>query len=40
MMQVADGNLGQLSQLLQSIAAGDLTTRAWRPIQRRVRSHA
>ncbi len=27
MMQVADGNLGQLSQLLQSIAAGDLTTR-------------
>jgi len=27
MMQVADGNLGQLSQLLQSIAAGDLTAR-------------
>ncbi len=27
MMQIADGNLGQLSQLLQSIAAGDLTAR-------------
>ncbi|WP_414495247.1 methyl-accepting chemotaxis protein [Stenotrophomonas maltophilia] len=27
MMQVADSNLGQLSQLLQSIAAGDLTAR-------------
>ncbi|TFZ45448.1 methyl-accepting chemotaxis protein [Stenotrophomonas maltophilia] len=27
MMQVTDGNLGQLSQLLQSIAAGDLTAR-------------
>ncbi|OWQ59948.1 methyl-accepting chemotaxis protein [Stenotrophomonas maltophilia] len=27
MMQVADGNVGQLSQLLQSIAAGDLTAR-------------
>ncbi|HIE5354727.1 TPA: methyl-accepting chemotaxis protein [Stenotrophomonas maltophilia] len=27
MMEVADGNLGQLSQLLQSIAAGDLTAR-------------
>ncbi|KAF1017242.1 MAG: Methyl-accepting chemotaxis protein I [Stenotrophomonas maltophilia] len=27
MMQVADGNLGQLSQLLQAIAAGDLTAR-------------
>jgi len=27
MMQVADGNLGQLSQLLQSIATGDLTAR-------------
>ncbi|MGS7838409.1 methyl-accepting chemotaxis protein [Stenotrophomonas maltophilia] len=27
MMQVADGNLDQLSQLLQSIAAGDLTAR-------------
>ncbi|KAG1250670.1 hypothetical protein G6F65_018651 [Rhizopus arrhizus] len=27
MMQGADGNLGQLSQLLQSIAAGDLTAR-------------
>jgi methyl-accepting chemotaxis protein len=27
MMQVADGSLGQLSQLLQSIAAGDLTAR-------------
>ena len=27
MMEVADGNLGQLSQLLQAIAGGDLTTR-------------
>ncbi|HIE5649760.1 TPA: MCP four helix bundle domain-containing protein, partial [Stenotrophomonas maltophilia] len=27
MMEVADSNLGQLSQLLQSIAAGDLTAR-------------
>ena len=27
MMQVADGNLGQLSQLLQAIAGGDLTAR-------------
>ncbi len=27
MMQVADGNLGQLSQLLQAIAEGDLTAR-------------